>query len=97
VEGVSRNLRCQANDPVRNVVNPVQIACGNSYNRDAAFLKPGIALKIALRTRAHIVTDPVDLDCKLRLGAIEIEYVRSNRMLPAKCRSLGRTRAQLHP
>jgi len=59
--------------------------------------EPAVSPQIALGSVAHIVSDSVDLDGKPRLGAIEIEYTGSDRVLAAKSRQVRRSRAQAAP
>jgi hypothetical protein len=59
--------------------------------------KPKVAAEIALRPIAHVVTNPVDLDCEPRPRAKEVQNIRPDRMLPAEYRLSGRASAQSDP
>jgi hypothetical protein len=56
-------------------------------------LEPCVAAKIALGLVADIVAHTVDLDREPRLRAMEIQHVRTDRMLAAKRRQSRRALA----
>ncbi len=100
VEGASasKHLCRHSNDRISRFVDLTsQFACGNAHHRHAACLKPGVAPNVALRPIAHVVTHPINLDSKTCLGAIEIENIRADRMLPTKHRLSRRTLTQSVP
>ena len=82
----SKPLCRHSNDRIGRVIDLRQVFRRNADHRHAASLKPSIAADIALRTNAHIVTHSVNLDGEACLRAVEVEHVRSNRMLAAKHR-----------
>src|SRR5262249_48602526 len=57
---------------------------GDAQYGNVARRQPGVATKIEFRTRSHIVTYAVNLNCESCFGTIEIEYVRTDRVLPTK-------------
>lgn len=59
---------------------------GNAQHCEAKSLKRYIALKIALRPVAAIMSLAIDFDDQLGFGAIEVGDVTSDRMLAAKLR-----------
>jgi hypothetical protein len=46
------------------------------------FPEPSAAPIIALRSVVHVMTYSINLDREMRVGAVEIEHVRTDRMLP---------------
>jgi hypothetical protein len=76
--------RCP-NDPIGRVIERShRLDSRDPHNRQALRLEPFVAALIALRAVLRIVADTVDLDGESRLGAIEVEHVGSDRMLPSK-------------
>jgi len=74
-----------------------EIGRGYSHHFYAACLQPGIALRVTSRPVAHIVARAVDFDREPRFGAIEVEHVRTDRMLPPKDGTAGSALAQANP
>jgi len=56
----------------------------DATDRDAALCKPCLTTLVVPRRRGSIVYEPVHLDCQTGRRTIEIEDVRSDRVLPAK-------------
>src|SRR5580692_9122544 len=84
VEGAqdSKLLRGESNDGVRRCIDiAAQLRRGNAHHCHAVFLEPSVALFVVLRPIAHVVADAIDLDGEVCLWAIEVEHVRSDRML----------------
>ncbi len=84
VEGARRHLGSETDDAIDDITDVRQFPCGDAHNSDATLLEPGIAPLIPLRMFAQVVAYSINLNGKLRLGAIEIEHIRANRMLTAK-------------
>jgi hypothetical protein len=57
------------------------IASGNPQNVDSAGLQPGSSSLVARWPVARVVYEAIDLDRQLRSRAIEIEDVRTDRLL----------------
>jgi hypothetical protein len=100
VEGASPSplLRRHSHDRVSQIIKiSRQIIHGNPHNFNPVRLEPGVALLIALRPVAHVMTYAVELNRQPRGGAIEIEDVRADWMLPAKDRLTWFTSSQSAP
>ena len=94
VEGAqdSKLLRRESNDGVRRFIDiAAQLRRRNTHHCHAVFLQPSVTLFVVLRPIAHVVAYAVDLDGEMRFRAIEVEHVRSNRMLEAKDWLAGKT------
>jgi len=59
------------------------------HHSHTVFSEPSVALFVVSRPIAHVVANPVDLDSEMRFGTIEVEHVRSDRMLAAEDRLTG--------
>jgi len=46
--------------------------------------EPSVAPIIALRSVIHVMTYSINLDREMRLGAVEVQHVWTNRMLTTK-------------
>ncbi len=97
--GVGRDPRNRhADDRVDGVVDGAHdLARRDAHDRYAPRPQPFVATKVALRPIAHVMADPVHLDGKPSLGALEIDHIGSQRMLTAKDRRPGRARPQPAP
>src|SRR5580700_10566569 len=87
VEGAqdSKLLRGESNDGVRRFIDiAAQLCRRNTHHCHAVFLEPSVTLFVVLRPIAHVVAYAVDLDGEMCLWAIEVEHVRSDRMLAAE-------------
>src|SRR5580704_6999364 len=84
VEGAhdSKLLRRESNDGVRRIIDiAAQLRRWDAHHCHAVFLEPSVALFVMLRPIAHVVAYAVDLDGEVCLWTIEVEHVRSDRML----------------
>jgi hypothetical protein len=96
VEGAqdSKLLRGESNDGVHRFIDTAaQVRGGNAHHRHAVLLEPSVALFVMLRPIAHVVAYAVDLDGEMGFRAIEVEHVRSDRMLAAEDWLTGETGA----
>ena len=92
VEGAqdSKLLRGESNDGVRRFIDIAAQLCRRNTNHFYTVLfEPCVAAFIMLRPIAHVVANPVNLDSEMRFGTIEVEHVRSDRMLAAEDRLTG--------
>ena len=63
------------------------ILCENAMNAQPVLRQPHIPRCIPLRPITHIMPASIDLDSQLRLGAVEIEDIGSDRMLSPEPRA----------
>ena len=71
-------------DRISNAVRVCKDLFGcDAHDFDPVIVQPLRATFVPLRARAKIVRGPVNFDAELCGGAIEIEHIRSGRMLPA--------------
>lgn len=63
---------------------PKHIARSDPHYFDALFLQECIAPLISLRPVTHIMCNAIDLDPELGAGAIKVEHIGPDGMLPAK-------------
>jgi len=87
VEGAqdSKLLRRESNDGVRRFIDiAAQLRRGNAHHCHAVFLEPSVTLFVMLRPIAHVVAYAVDLNGEMGFRAIEVEDIRSDRMLAAE-------------
>src|SRR5580692_1322745 len=87
VEGAqdSKLLRGESNDGVRRFIDiAVQFRRRNAHYCHAVFVEPSVTLFVVLRPIAHVVAYAVDLNREVCFRAIEVEHVRSDRMLAAE-------------
>ncbi len=77
--------RSHPNDAVVHVIEPSYYGFGsNPHNRYAVRFEKRVTALITLRPIAECVRDTVNLNGEPSLGAIEVEHVRPDRMLPRK-------------
>src|SRR5580704_468852 len=87
VEGAqdSKALRRESNDGVRRFIDiAAQLRRRNAHHCHAVFLEPSVTLFVMLRPIAHVVAYAVDLNGEMGFRAIEVEDIRSDRMLAAE-------------
>jgi hypothetical protein len=90
VEGATATklLSRHLNDRISNIFNLLgQFTCRNAEHCYVVLGKPSIAATVSLRSITHVMTYSVYLDRETRVGAIEVENIRADRMLTAKYRS----------
>src|SRR6185437_6640820 len=75
----------------------LQIGRWNMNYSNAVLLQPDIASFVPFRSISKLMTCPIDFDRQPCRRTIEIEHVRSNRMLTAKHRFAWRALAQSAP
>ena len=61
------------------------------HHLDPLTPQPRIAPHIVFRLVSHVVHDPVDFKCDLGLGAVEIEYVVTDRVLGTEVDAVARS------
>jgi hypothetical protein len=89
VEGgnLLRKFLCHTHDCICCFIKALhQIGSRNPHQGDASRSQPRAAPQITRRSAPHIVTQSIDLDGEPCLRAIEVDHIRSNRVLPAKHR-----------
>ncbi len=89
VEGASASEQiCRhSNDSVSRFVDFTnQVACRDTHHPHAVLREPSVSTNVALRPITHVVADAIKFDSQACFRAIEVEHVRSYRMLATENR-----------
>ena len=92
VEGAQ--LRRQSHDRILDLLDPAgDVDRGDAQHGNASLPQPCVSSRIALRPISQVMAHPIDLDGQARLGAIEVEHIRAERVLTAEDGRSGRALA----
>ena len=100
VEGATAStlLRRHANDGVSRFIEiGRQLGRRDAHDPHTLLRQPSITTFIPLWPTAHVMDHSINLDREFRLRTIEVEHVRSDRMLTTEGRPSGCAFAQSNP